>query len=149
MARGFASGNGSEDGLAKAFEIVLTPAIFAAAGFGLDRWWGTGPWLALSLGMVAFVVKLLVEWYRYAERMQAHEHDLTSSRPSERRGIDRATAFDAPASLPVGVSLDSRDSPSAPRDLADPADLADSAESGDGSAPGTAHRDTPAAAPTA
>ncbi len=31
------SGNGSEDGLAKAVEIVLTPAIFAAAGFGLDR----------------------------------------------------------------------------------------------------------------
>ena len=106
MARGVVGGNGSEDGLAKAVEIVVTPVIFAAAGFGLDRWWGTGPWLALSLGMVAFIVKLLVEWYRYAERMQVHEQELASSRPSERRGIDRDSDLDEPESLPTGVSLD-------------------------------------------
>lgn len=106
MARGVVGGNGSEDGLAKAIEIVVTPAIFAAAGFGLDHWWGTGPWLALSFGMVAFIVKLLVEWYRYTERMQAHEHKVASSRPSEQRGIDRAVDLDEPASLPTGVSLD-------------------------------------------
>ena len=106
MSRGSA-GNGSEDGLAKAIEIVVTPAIFAAAGYGLDRWWDTGPWLALSFGVVAFVVKLLVEWYRYAERMQVHEAEMASRRPSERRGIDRTTGFDEPASLPTGVSLDS------------------------------------------
>ena len=103
MARGV---GGSEDGLAKAIEIVVTPLIFAAAGFGLDRWWGTGPWLALSLGMIVFIVKLLVEWYRYAERMQAHEQKMASSRSFGRRGIDRATGFDEPASLPAGVSLD-------------------------------------------
>ena len=106
MARGAVGGNGSEDGLAKAIEIVMTPVVFAAAGFGLDRWWGTGPWLALSLGMVAFIMKLLVEWYRYTERMQVHEQEMASSRPSERRGIDRAIGFDEPATLPTGVSLD-------------------------------------------
>ena len=106
MSRGSAGVTGSEDGLAKAIEIVVTPAIFAAAGFGLDRWWGTGPWLALSFGVVAFVVKLLVEWYRYAERMQVHEQEMASSRPSERRGIHRDTDLDEPASLPTGVSLD-------------------------------------------
>lgn len=107
MARGAAGGNGSEDGLAKAIEIVVTPVIFAAAGFGLDYWWGTGPWLALSFGMVALIVKLLVEWYRYAERMQVHEQELASSRPAERRGIDRDSGLNEPVSLPAGVSLDS------------------------------------------
>ena len=106
MARGRVRSGSSDDGLAKAFEIVLTPAIFAAAGFGLDRWWDTGPWLALSFGMVAFVGKLLVEWYRYAERMRVHEQEMAASRPSVQRGIDRATGHDEPASLPTGVSLD-------------------------------------------
>ncbi|WP_419945430.1 hypothetical protein [Candidatus Poriferisodalis sp.] len=106
MARDVVGGSGSEDGLAKAIEIVVTPAIFAAAGFGLDHWWSTGPWLALSFGMVAFILKLLVEWYRYTERMQAHEQEMASSRPSEPRGIDRAAGLDESASLPTGVSLD-------------------------------------------
>ncbi len=97
---------GSEDGLAKAIELVLTPALFAAAGFGLDRWWGTGPWLALSFGMFAFVLKLLVEWYRYAERMQLHEQEVAARRPAKQRGIDRAAVVNEPASLPLGVSLD-------------------------------------------
>lgn len=118
MSRGAAGGNGSEDGLAKAIEIVVTPAIFAAVGYGLDRWWGTGPWLALSFGMVAFILKLLVEWYRYAERMQIHEEEIVAGRPSERRGIDRSTGFDEPASLPTGVSLDSQRDPSETRDVA-------------------------------
>ena len=100
------SRTGSEDGLAKAIEIVATPAIFAAAGFGLDRWLGTGPWLALSFGVVAFIMKLLVEWYRYAERMQVHEADIAANRPSGQRGIDRSAGIDEPASLPTGVSLE-------------------------------------------
>lgn len=106
MARGRLRISSSEDPWAKAVEIVVTPAIFAAAGFGLDRWWGTGPWLALSFGMTAFVLKLMVEWYRYSERMQAHEQQMASSRPSEQRGIHRDSDLDEPASLPTGVSLD-------------------------------------------
>lgn len=106
MARSFGASNGSEDGLAKAVEIVLTPAIFAAVGFGLDRWLGTAPWLALSFGMAAFVLKLLVEWYRYAERMSKIESDFAAQRPTARRGIDRSASIDEPASLPTGVSLE-------------------------------------------
>ncbi len=121
MSRGAVGGTGSEDGLAKAIEIVVTPAIFAAAGFGLDQWWGTGPWLAFSFGTVAFVVKLLVEWYRYAERMQVHEEEIAASRPTERRGIDRTIRLDEPASLPTGISLDSGNDAPAPCDMAEPA----------------------------
>lgn len=106
MARGPAGSHGSEDGLAKAIEIALTLGLFVVAGFGLDYWLGTAPWLMLSFGMVVFILKLLVEWYRYTERMQAHEQAMASSRPSEQRGIDRAADLDEPASLPTGVSLD-------------------------------------------
>ena len=106
MARGSAGSNGSEDGLAKAIEIAVTPAIFAAAGFGLDYWWGTGPWLTLSFGATVFIVKILIEWQRYAERMQVHEQEMAASRPSGRRGINRDSNLDGPASLPTGISLD-------------------------------------------
>ena len=106
MARGVVGGNGSEDGLAKAIEIALTLGIFVVAGFGLDYWLGTAPWFVLSFGMTVFIVKFIVEWYRYRERMQAHEQEMASSRPSERRGIQRDSHLDEPASLPAGVSLD-------------------------------------------
>ncbi|MCY3893947.1 MAG: AtpZ/AtpI family protein [Acidimicrobiaceae bacterium] len=106
MAPGAVGGDGSEDGLVKALEIAGTLGLFVVAGFGLDYWWGTGPWLALSFGLTAFIVKLVVEWYRYVERMQAHEQEMASSRPSESRGIDRAAGLDEPASLPTGVSLE-------------------------------------------
>ena len=114
------NGTGSEDGLAKAIEIVVTPAIFAAAGYGLDQWWGTGPWLAFSFGTVVFVVKILVEWYRYAERMRIHEEEIVADRPTERRGIERPTRLDELASLPTGVSLDSGNEAPAPCDMAEP-----------------------------
>ena len=131
MARGSAGVTGSEDGLAKAIEIVVTPAIFAAAGFGLDQWWGTGPWLAFSFGTVAFVVKLLVEWYRYAERMQIHEEEIVASRPAERRGIDRMTGLDEPASLPTGVSLDVDADANADADSSAPLGMADTPQPAD------------------
>ena len=35
--------NGFGDALAHATELVVTPLLFALAGFGLDRWLGTGP----------------------------------------------------------------------------------------------------------
>lgn len=111
MARGVVSGSGSEDGLAKAFEIALTPVIFAAIGFGLDRWLDTGPWLALSFGMVAFGLKAMIEWYRYAQRMDAHETDLAARRPVQKRGVHRDSDLDEPASLPTGVSLDASEPP--------------------------------------
>jgi hypothetical protein len=39
--------SGFGDGLAKAFELVLTPAIFGLLGFGLDRWLGLTPLLTV------------------------------------------------------------------------------------------------------
>lgn len=106
MTRDIVGGDGSEDGLAKAIEIALTLGLFVVAGFGLDYWLGTAPWLTLSIGMTTFILKLIVEWYRYSERMQAHEQQMALSRPSGRRGINRSVGFDEPTSLPTGLSLD-------------------------------------------
>ena len=107
QTRATGSRAGGGDGLAKAVEIVLTPVIFAAAGFGLDRWLDTGPWLALSFGMVSFALKLMVEWYRYTELMNSHEADLAARRPTQQRGIDRVD--ETPAGLPSGVTLTDAD----------------------------------------
>jgi len=48
--------NGFGDGLAKAFELVLTPALFGLAGFGLDRWLGLTPLLTIVLTVWALCV---------------------------------------------------------------------------------------------
>ena len=41
--------NGFGDGLARAFELAVTPVIFGGIGFGLDRWLGLAPLLTLVL----------------------------------------------------------------------------------------------------
>lgn len=70
--------------------MVLTPLVFAAAGFGLDTWLGTRPWLTLVLGALALIGKLLIEWYRYVARMEHHEEHLRANRNSARRDLKPA-----------------------------------------------------------
>lgn len=45
---------GYNDGLARGMEIVLTPLLFGALGWLLDRWLGTDPFLAIALGAFGF-----------------------------------------------------------------------------------------------
>lgn len=61
------------DGFARAFELAVTPALFAAMGYGLDRWIGIVPVLTILLGLVAIIGMLLRTWYGYVYRMQAIE----------------------------------------------------------------------------
>jgi hypothetical protein len=46
---------GYSDGLARGFEIMVTPLIFGAIGWLLDSWIGTGPFLAIALGTFGVV----------------------------------------------------------------------------------------------
>lgn len=94
----------SDDGLVRAIELVLTPLAFAGIGWLLDRALGTTPWLLIVLPAVAFVGKVIAEWYRYDHRMKGHEARLTADRPTHARSID--VADDAPDHLPTGVTLD-------------------------------------------
>lgn len=84
--------------------MVLTPLVFAVAGFGLDAWLGTRPLLTIVLGLLALVGKLLVEWYRYAARMDHHEEALTANRNAERRDLK-------PTDSPHAIDVDAAGGP--------------------------------------
>ena len=65
--------NGFGDGLARAFEIAVTPAVFGAMGHGLDRWLGLTPVLTIVFVVLALVGMFVRLWYGYDTEMKAHE----------------------------------------------------------------------------
>jgi F0F1-type ATP synthase assembly protein I len=65
--------NGFGDALAHATELVVTPLLFALAGYGLDRLFGTGPVLAIVLGLVGVLGVAIKSYYEYAARMAREE----------------------------------------------------------------------------
>ena len=65
--------NGFGDALAHATELVVTPLLFALAGYGLDRLFGTGPVLAIVLGLVGVLGVAVKSYYEYAARMAREE----------------------------------------------------------------------------
>ena len=65
--------NGFGDGLARAFELAVTPAIFGLIGYGLDRWIGIVPVLTITLTLVALVVKGYLMWLEYDAAMRRHD----------------------------------------------------------------------------
>jgi len=64
---------GFGDTMARAFELVVTPLLFALAGWALDRWLGTGPAFAVGLGLLAVVGMSLRLYYGYTAEMARHE----------------------------------------------------------------------------
>jgi Flp pilus assembly protein TadB len=71
---------GLGDGLARAFELAVTPLLFALAGFGLDAWLGTTPAFLLVLFFVAVLGIGVREWYAYDAKMKEHEAELARRR---------------------------------------------------------------------
>jgi hypothetical protein len=57
--------NGFGDGLARAFEYAVTPAIFGVLGYLLDRAIGTVPVLTIVLALICVVGMFLKTWYTY------------------------------------------------------------------------------------
>ena len=49
-------------------EMVAATVVGAAAGYGLDRWLGTGPWL-LAVGVVLGAVAGILGVYRLVNRL--------------------------------------------------------------------------------
>ena len=96
-------GIGNDDGFSKAVEIVVTPGIFAAFGWLMDKSFGSGPWLAFSFGLVAFLTKITAEWCRYSGRMANIEADMRSERDSTK--IDLLAPEEIYDALPTGVTL--------------------------------------------
>ncbi len=83
MAKPARALEGADDGLTAAFELVLTPALFAFFGYLVDRWLGTTPlFIPLLAGIVAAyeVWKLVTN---YNARMRSHESSLPRSRQTD------------------------------------------------------------------
>ena len=76
------------DGFTRAFELAVTPVIFGAMGYGLDRWLGIVPVLTTIFTLLAVIGLLLRTWYGYVYRMEA----LERSGPWAPRGDASSTA---------------------------------------------------------
>jgi hypothetical protein len=72
--------NGFGDGLARAFELVLTPAIFGLGGFALDRWLGVTPLLTTVLTLFALCGVTYMTWFRYDADMRQVEEGAVWAR---------------------------------------------------------------------
>jgi F0F1-type ATP synthase assembly protein I len=65
--------SGFGDALSLAIEFVATPLIFAAAGYFLDRWLGTDPYLTVALGAFALTGIVVAAYYQYRAAFEAEE----------------------------------------------------------------------------
>ena len=65
--------NGFGNTLARAFELVVTPALFAVIGHFIDRWLGTGFVFTLALTVFCVVGMSIRMVYGYIDAMKQHE----------------------------------------------------------------------------
>ena len=68
-----ATWQGFSDALGMAVEIVAVPMVFALFGYGLDRWFGTGPFLAIALGLFGLVGIVARTFFWYQMHMNREE----------------------------------------------------------------------------
>jgi Putative F0F1-ATPase subunit Ca2+/Mg2+ transporter len=73
--------NGFGDGLARAFEYAVTPAIFGFLGWLLDRAVGTLPLFTIVFALLCIVGMFLKTWYTYDASMRAHDAESPWGRP--------------------------------------------------------------------
>ena len=73
--------NGFGDGLALAFEFAVTPAIFGALGYLLDRVIGSVPVFTIIFVLLCVVGMFVKIWYTYDASMRAHEARAPWGRP--------------------------------------------------------------------
>jgi hypothetical protein len=89
---------GYGDGMARAFEFALTPAIFCGIGYALDRWLGIVPVLSIVLFLVSVVGMFAKTWYAYEARMRVED----AAAPWARR--TPVTPTSTPPAADAGVS---------------------------------------------
>jgi F0F1-type ATP synthase assembly protein I len=72
--------NGLGDGLARAIELIATPAIFALLGFWLDRTVDLLPLFTVLFTLFGLVGTTYSTWLRYDAEMKRHEADRLTAR---------------------------------------------------------------------
>jgi F0F1-type ATP synthase assembly protein I len=75
---------GFGDGLARAFELAVTPAIFTGLGWLLDRALGTQPLFMILLFFFAIAGVGYMTWFRYENEMREAEADAVWNRRRDR-----------------------------------------------------------------
>ena len=65
--------NGAGEGLSRAMELALTPAIIGGFGYLLDRWLGLVPVFTIIFFLVAIFGVAARIYYGYDARMKEHE----------------------------------------------------------------------------
>ena len=75
--------NGFGDGLARAFELALTPALFGGLGYLLDGWLGLAPLLTIVLFLFGVAGTSYMAWFRYDAEMRRIE----AGKPWARRPV--------------------------------------------------------------
>lgn len=65
--------NGFGNGLALGFELAVTPAVFGAIGYGLDRWLGLLPVLTIVFVLLAVAGLSVRQFAAYTVRMKLHD----------------------------------------------------------------------------
>ena len=68
-----AMNQGFGDGMSRAFELVATPMVFGAIGYGIDRLVGTTPVLTIVLAAFGVIGTFVRAWYGYDAEMRAIE----------------------------------------------------------------------------
>ncbi len=87
--------NGFGDGLAAAFEIVVTPLLVAFFGYLIDRWLGLHLVFALIFGLFTFGYMMYKLVHRYSADMARHDADAPwSRRPASAPDANTASASD-------------------------------------------------------
>ncbi len=76
--------NGFGEGLSRAFELALTPAIIGGLGYLLDLWLGLLPVFTIVFFLIAMVGLIARMWYGYDARMKEHEQAGPWAAPSAR-----------------------------------------------------------------
>ena len=77
--------NGFGNTLARAFELVVTPTLFALIGHFIDRWLGTRFVFAVALGIFCVVGMSIRMFYGYVEAMKQHEAEALWNRTRTER----------------------------------------------------------------
>jgi F0F1-type ATP synthase assembly protein I len=100
--------NGAGEGLSRAFELALTPAIIGGFGYLLDRWLGLTPVFTIIFFLVAMAGLMARMYYAYDAKMK--EHDAASPWGGHAGRADRPSWSDAEVSAgpPSGAGV-SRD----------------------------------------
>ena len=65
--------NGAGEGMSRAFELAVTPAIIGGFGYLLDRWLGLLPVFTIIFVLVAMAGLVARMYYSYDARMKEHE----------------------------------------------------------------------------